>query len=310
MRELFSTKEDAIDFLVKSKAYPVYKNGKVFFIRPKENKFFDEVKNEIIKRLNLKTQKDCENIRKIIKERAKELRATKPIKEWFKDERPREMLIKYGAEKLPLAKLLAIILRTGDSYTNSSAEDLAKKILNEFKTLRNIDKAPIEQLCSIPGVGIAKATQLKAALEIGKRLYKEKAEMKRKIRCVEDAIEYATNYYAPYLRDSDKEFFNIILLDASNRPIENPIEISKGFLTSTIIDPKEIIREAIKKSTSSLILIHNHPSGDVRPSQDDINATRQIIEACELLGIKVLDHIILGKNVNEYFSFLEEGLIK
>lgn len=234
-------------------------------------------------------------------------RTTKPIKKWIKDERPREMLIDKGAENLNIAKLLAILLRTGGE--GISAEDLARKLLNDFGSLRALDSASVSDLQDVDDVGIAKASQIKAALELGKRLMKERAHKKRKIGTLKDVIGYVSDYYTPYLRDSKKEIFNIILLDGRNKPIKN-IELSKGSLTTSVVDPKEIIKEATKESATAIILVHNHPSGEVEPTSEDIETTRQVLEACNVVGIKVLDHIIIGKNEEDYFSFLEKGFIR
>ncbi len=116
-------------------------------------------------------------------------------------------------------------------------------------------------------------------------------------------------YYGLYLRDAKKEFFSIILLDVKNKPIHN-IEISKGSINVSIVDPKEIIKEATLRSASSVILVHNHPSGDAEPSAEDIKVTHAVINACNLVGIKVLDHIIIGRNQDDYYSFAQNGLIK
>ncbi len=123
-----------------------------------------------------------------------------------------------------------------------------------------------------------------------------------------EKILYVSEYYGFYLRDAKKEFFNVILLDIKNKPIHN-IEISKGSISASIVDPKEIIKEATLKSASSIILVHNHPSGETEPSADDIKLTNKIIDACDFVGIKVLDHII-GKNREDYYSFANQGLIK
>jgi DNA repair protein RadC len=217
------------------------------------------------------------------------------------------MLIKHGSQKLQLSKLLAIILRTGRE--GISAEELSQRLLNRFKTLREIDSAPISELCKIDGIGYAKATQIKAALEIGKRFIKENAELKKKFLKADDVIDYVREYYGPYLRDARKEFFNIILLDVKNKPIHN-VEISIGSVNASIVDVKEIIKEATMKSASAVILVHNHPSGETEPSKDDIDITNQIVNACKLVGIQVLDHIIIGKNEADYQSFAKMGLIK
>ncbi len=301
--------EQWIDFLVKSKAYPIFKNEKVFFIRPKQDKVFDKLTDKIIEELQLKTAEDCKKIRGIIKEKAAKIRKNKPIKKWFKDERPREMLIKIGAENLPLSKLLAILLRTGDGFDGSSAEDIARKLLDKFKDLRKIDQASIEDLCLIRGIGMAKAVQIKAALEIGKRFYREKAEKKKRISSSKDVIRYVLNYYRAYLMDSKKEFFSIVLLDGRNKIIKN-ITISEGSLNATLVDPKQIIKEATKHSASALIFVHNHPSGEAEPTKEDIEITNKLIKACDLVDLKVLDHIIIGQNRRDYTSFLDKGFIK
>lgn len=249
----------------------------------------DDKSQEIIAQLNIKTAQDCERLRKKIKEQVAAQRENRPIKKWIKEERPREMLMKYGAEFLPLSKLLAIILRTGKEGTN--AEELAKRLLNQFGTLREIDSAPVSEICKIDGIGLAKAAQIKSALELGKRLYKEEAERTRRIKKAEDVISYVAEYYGPYLRDAKKEFFSVILLDVKNKPIHN-VEISKGSINASIVDPKEIIKEATLRSASSIILVHNHPSGETESSAEDIKITNFIINACNLVGIKVLDHIM------------------
>ncbi len=292
---------DLIDFLAVNRIYPMCsRTGKVYFSRSNERAA------ELIATLNLKTADDCKEVRAMVKQRAASLRTNQPIREWIKEERPREMLINQGAETLPLSKLLAIVLRTGD--TGVSAEELARQILNRFKTLRGLDSASISELCAVKGIGEAKAAQLKAALEIGKRFYREEAAQKRKIKSAGDVVVYVSEYYAAYLRDAKKEFFNIILLDTRNKVIDN-IEISRGSSTASIADPKEIVREAMLKAASSIILVHNHPSGEAEPSKGDLETTKRMVEACRAVGVKVLDHVIIGKNKTDCLSFAEKGLM-
>jgi len=308
MRNESYSKKEIIDFLVGNSIYPmISKKGKVFLKLPKKNYISEEKAKEIIKKLNIKTADDCKQIRDEVKKQVAELRENLPIKKWIKEERPREMLISSGPEFLSLSKLLAIILRTGKEGT--SAEELSKRLLNKFGTLRAIDSATISEICEIDGIGPAKAAQIKAAFELGKRLYKESAIKQKKIKSPGDIIHYVAEYYGFYLRDAKKEFFNVILLDIKNKPIHN-IEISKGSINASIVEPKEIIKEATIKSASSIILAHNHPSGVTEPSADDIKLTNKIIDACNFVGIKVLDHIIIGKNREDYYSFANEGLIK
>ncbi len=303
-----NSKSEIFNFLVKNAIYPMCsKKGKIFLRNTRKILINQETEREIIKKLNIKTPQDCEQIRKEIRKRAAENRTNRPIKEWIKEERPREMLVKYGADALSLSKLLAIILRTGKEGV--SAEELARRLLNKFKTLREIDSSSVSEICETEGIGIAKAVQIKAAMELGKRLLKERAEKTRGIKKADDVVEYVAEYYGPYLRDAKKEFFSIILLDIKNKPLHN-IELSKGSINLSVVDPKEIIKEATLKSASSIILVHNHPSGDTDPSDEDIKLTNRIIDACDLVGIRVLDHIIIGKNESDYYSFAREGLIE
>lgn len=302
------SEKEMFDFLAANAIYPmISKKGKIYFRCSKKAQLTRDRAEEIIEQLKIKTAEDCKRIRNEVKRRAAALRENRPIKEWIKDERPREMLIKHGPESLSLSKLLAIILRTGKEGT--SAEELSKRLLNKFGALREIDSSPISEICKMDGIGPAKVAQIKAALELGKRLYKESAQKQKRIKKADDVISYVAEYYGPYLRDAKKEFFNVILLDIKNKPIHN-IEIGKGSINASIVDPKEIIKEATIKSASSIILVHNHPSGDTEPSSEDINLTNRIIDACNLVGIKVLDHIIIGKNKEDYYSFAKWGLIK
>jgi len=297
-----------IDFMIANAIYPMYsRNGKVFLRCSRKGLLTEERTKEIIQKLNLKRADECQKLREEIKKQVAKRRINKPIKEWIEEERPREMLVKIGAENLPLSKLLAIILRTGK--VGVSAEELAKILLNRFGSLRALDSTPLLELSKIEGVGFTKAVQIKAALELGKRFFKEQAQAKKKLKKPDDVIEYVSEYYAPYLRDKEKEFFNVILLDIKNKPLDN-IEISKGSINATVVDPKEIVKSASLKSASSIILVHNHPSGETEPSKDDIELTNRIKDACNLLNIKVLDHIIIGKNVGDFYSFARQGLIK
>lgn len=301
-------KKDLIDFMTANNIYPMWSiKGKIFLRCSKKGLLTKEKAKELIQQLDIKTKKDCDELRGEIKKQVAKRRLTRPIKDWIEEERPRELLISQGAENLPLSKLLAIILRTGKE--GMSAEELAKVLLNRFGSLRAIDSVPVSELSKIDGIGFAKAAQIKAALELGKRLYKESAQAKKKLKKPEDVIGYVSEYYAPYLRDKEKEFFYVILLDIKNKPIEN-IEISKGSVNATVVDPKEVVKIASLKSASSIILVHNHPSGETMPSQDDIELTNRIVQACNLIGIKVLDHIIIGKNFEDFYSFTKEGKIK
>ncbi len=224
------------------------------------------------------------------------------IKDWPEDERPRERLIKFGEEGLSDSQLLAIILRTGNS-TKSNAIDLARILLEHYGNFRALDSASISELCTIEGIGMAKAAQIKAALEIGKRLLRQKTGSRKKITSVEDVV----NYYGPYLRDLKKEVFKIMLLDSRNKIIRERT-ISEGSLNASIVHPREVIKEIIRESASAVIFVHNHPSGEPKPTREDIEITERLIKACNLVGVRVLDHIIIGND--DYISLVDEGLIK
>ena len=298
MKNIDNRRKEIFDILVENKTYPyINKKGKLYF--RKKIKFLNDEKIEEIKNLfEIKDKESCDKFREEIKKEVLKNKEYVSIKNWVKEERPREMLIKYGEKNLSLSKLLSIILRTGKE--GESAEELANKILNKYKTLREIDSVSIDELCKIEGI--------KASFEIGKILLKESSSEKKKIKNPDDIIDFVSEYYGSYLRDAKKEFFNIILLDIKNKVIDT-IELSKGSINASVVDPREVIKEATLKSASSIILVHNHPSGDTEPSTDDINITKKIKEACDIVGIKVLDHIIIGKNKEDYTSFAKLGLI-
>ena len=301
------SEKELLDFMVANAIYPMYsKKGKVYLRCSKKGLLTEERSTEIIRQLNISTTEECETLRREIKTRVAEGRTNRPIKEWTKEERPREMLLRLGSKNLPTAKLLAIILRTGRE--GMSAEELGRALLNEFGSLRAINSAPISEISKIEGIGLAKAVQIKAAFELGKRFFRENAESRKKLNGPDDVIGYVSEFYAPYLRDQEKEFFSVILLDVKNKPIEN-VEISRGSVNATVVDPKEIVKAASLKSASSVILVHNHPSGETTPSSEDVELTSRISYACDLVGVNVLDHIIVGKNLGDFYSFAREGLI-
>ena len=227
-----------------------------------------------------------------------------PINRWPQDERPREKLIKKGPEYLSDCELLAIILRTGmgNSKEKFSALDLAKKILTEYGSLKNLLDLSLSEFLKINGIGRAKAAQVMAAIELGKRAISEKNGNNVSFRCSEEVA----NYYIPLLKNLKKEQFRVILLDIKNKVIKEVL-ISVGSLTSSIVHPREVIKPVIKESAASVIFIHNHPSGDPEPSTDDIEITDRLCKSCNILGISVLDHIIVAEG--GYFSFKQKQLI-
>lgn len=216
-----------------------------------------------------------------------------------KRERPREKLLMYGVDSLSNIELLAIILRTGSK--KETALELSRKVLSLNESISFLKDISIEELKSIKGIGEAKASEILATIELGKRISLD-TNFYKKIKSSTDIGNYLVDLMGNY----KQEYFNIILLDTKNNII-GVKNISKGSLNSTIVHPREVFKEAVKKSTASLILAHNHPSGETDPSKEDIGITKKLLEVGNIVGINVLDHIIIGQN--KYFSFKEEGLI-
>jgi len=223
------------------------------------------------------------------------------IKNWPEGERPRERLLKYGAHTLSEAQLLAIILRTGGG--GKSALDLAREILNSFGDLKRIENASPGEFFSFKGMGKAKAAQLKAAFELGRRLMEEPCGKGPVFSLSRDVY----SHYHRRFKNLKKEVFLCALLDAKNRMFRES-RVSEGTLTHSLIHPREAFRDAVKEAAASVIFIHNHPSGDPGPSREDILVTERLVSAGEIIGIRVLDHIIMGDE--KYTSMMEKGYIK
>jgi len=222
------------------------------------------------------------------------------IKELPPDERPRERLEKFGSESLSDSELLAIMLRTG--ARNLSASDLAKRLLQRFDGLRAIASASLEELCELDGIGKAKAIQIKAAFEIGRRFSRARKDNSGQILTSEDV----KNLVWDDMHTKTQEEFRILLLDTKNRLIRDE-KVTVGILDASIVHPREVFKSAIKSSAASVIIVHNHPSGDPTPSRDDVSTTRRLREAGELVGISVLDHVIIGEGT--YYSFKDNKRI-
>lgn len=223
------------------------------------------------------------------------------IKELPITERPREKLYDYGPKALSNEELLAIIIRTGNN--EDTAIDLARRLLSKDErglvALRDIT---LQELMETKGIGKCKAAQILAAIEIGKRINYLDALSKVKI----NEPSTIANLFMDEMRYLQKEHFRVVLLDTKNQIIVTE-EISVGTLNASIVHPRDVFRAAIKRNANSIILIHNHPSGDPTPSREDINISHRLLEAGNLIGIKVLDHIIIGDN--KYVSFKEKNLI-
>lgn len=231
--------------------------------------------------------------------------AAKPLmmKEIPEDERPREKMLIHGAQALSNAELLAILLRTGTRQ--EPVVSLAQRILKQFEGagLSALAAVKPQELSKVKGVGAAKAVAVMAAIELGTRLHSQAAAERSVIRSPQDAAELMM----ARLRYEPREHFMALLLSTKNHIIATPV-ISVGSLNASIVHPRELFREAIRYSAASVILIHNHPSGDPAPSQEDIALTKKLAEAGQLLDIAVLDHVIIGDN--RYVSLKEKGIIQ
>jgi DNA repair protein RadC len=226
------------------------------------------------------------------------------IKEWPEDERPRERLMKLGADTLSEAQLLAIVLATGDASSGQSALGLAMHLVRTFDGLRALDAASIAELCQIKGIGPAKATTIKAALELGKRLLGEPTQRYLKVTSPQDLV----NYFQPRLQHLRKEVFKAVLLNTKHQMLKD-VTVSEGSLSASLVHPREAFLPAIKESAAAVIFLHNHPSGDPTPSTEDKELTLRLAEVGQLVGISVLDHIIIGSGSPGYISFRDAGLL-
>jgi len=224
-----------------------------------------------------------------------------PIKQWAKDDRPREKLLSKGAENLSNSELLAIIIHNGTK--EKTAVDLGKEILKLGKdNLNELGKLSVKQLMKVKGIGEAKAIGIAAALELGRR--RQTAASLEKI-VITNSTEIA-NYLRIALQDYRHEVFAVIFLNRANK-INHFEIISHGGITGTVADPRVILKRALEEDAVSLILSHNHPSGSLKPSRADEALTIKIKEAASLLDIRVIDHIIVSEE--GYYSFSDEGLL-
>ncbi len=223
------------------------------------------------------------------------------IKDWAVEDRPREKLLTTGTRSLSNAELIALIIGSGTK--EASAIDLARNILMKAdNNLNMLGKFSVEDLQRQKGIGKAKSISIIAALELGRRRKSSEALDKPKITSSKDVY----NIIFPLISDLQHEEFWVLLLNRSNKIIDKN-KISQGGVAGTVIDVKIILKKAIEKLASSVILCHNHPSGNTDPSEADIGITRKLKEAAEVMDIKLLDHLIVADN--SYFSFLDEGIL-
>jgi DNA repair protein RadC len=236
------------------------------------------------------------------------------MKDLAEEDRPRERMRRLGPEALSNAELVAILLRTGAG--GLSALDVARRLLSRgrggrhagtgadgarHRDLRYLATASLEELIQVPGVGPAKAVQLKAAVELGRRISASN-DARPLVRSPRDVSALVMEE----MRFLDREQFRTVLLDAKNHVL-GIRTVSVGSLSSSIVHPREIFKEAIARSSAAIVLVHNHPSGDPTPSREDVEVTRRLVEAGRLLGIEVLDHVVVGDK--RYVSFKEKGIL-
>ncbi len=223
------------------------------------------------------------------------------IKDWAVEDRPREKMLKKGTRSLSDAELLAILIGSGNA--NESAVELSRRILLSVNNdLSELSKKDSSYLQKFNGIGDAKAVNILAALELGRRRKENQTSQKTIIT----ESGQAAQFFHPMLEDLNHEEFWVLLLNRSNTVIDK-FMISQGGLTGTVIDIKIILRTAVEKLASSIILCHNHPSGNLKPSDADLKITKKIKDAAQIMEISVLDHIIVAHD--EYLSFADEGLI-
>ncbi|WP_088043209.1 DNA repair protein RadC [Bacillus sp. EAC] len=222
------------------------------------------------------------------------------MKDFPKEDRPRERLIKDGPHSLSTQELLAIVLRTGTK--NEPVLQICNQLLLKFDGLRFLMNASIEELSNIKGIGEVKAVQLLAAFELGKRINRLQFDDRYRIKGPEDCA----NFMMDEMRFLEQEHFICLYLNTKNQIIARET-IFKGSLNASIVHPREVFKEALRRSSSSIICLHNHPSGDPTPSREDIEVTKRLVECGKIIGIEILDHIIIGEH--KYVSLKEKGYV-
>jgi DNA repair protein RadC len=222
------------------------------------------------------------------------------ISRWPKNERPRERLLQHGSQHLTEAELLGILL--GKGTRNKTAIDLARELLDRYESLEKLFSRSPSELTTVKGIGSAKAAILSAAFELVRRIQSRKGVDRPLFKRSSDVADH----YLPLMRDLRKEVFKVLLLNRANRFIKE-VFISEGTLDASVVHPRDVFREALLEPAAGIILIHNHPSGNPSPSDEDLRITKQLVEAGRLLGIKVYDHIILAGE--SYRSLADEGLL-
>jgi DNA repair protein RadC len=221
------------------------------------------------------------------------------IADWPPAERPRERLLEAGAEALSDAELIALVLRSG-GMRGETAVDQARRLLAAFGGIAGMTRATLAELTLQVGVGVASGAALVAAIELGRRAARHRVDRGGVFRGSAEVFEY----FRVRLGSLCKEVFCVLLLDAKHRKLREA-RISEGSLTASVVHPREVFAPAVRESAAAVILVHNHPSGDPSPSPEDLELTRRLRQAGEIVGIRVLDHVIIG--AERHFSFVDAG---
>lgn len=221
------------------------------------------------------------------------------VRELPLEDRPRERLARQGADALRDAELLAVLFRTGTR--NEGAVALAERVLRHFRDLRQLSQASLEEIMQVNGIGPVKAIEVKAALELGKRLARYSMPTRPRIRGAEDVASLMMLDY----KDCEVEEFRIVLMNTKNEVLRIGT-VSSGGLDATMAMPRDVFRQAVREAAAAVIVCHNHPSGDPEPSREDIALTKRLEQAAALLGIRFLDHVVFGDG--RYVSLKERGL--
>jgi DNA repair protein RadC len=233
------------------------------------------------------------------------LRYQVPIRQWDEADRPREKLMRHGPSVLSDAELIALIFGSGTRTRAGafSAVQLGQALLRAYGSLYGLAQRDLKELTRVAGIGPAKAVQLMAAFEIGRRVEAQRPGRRIQVRTPADVVAC----YGPLLRDLKREIFKVVLLNTANYIIAD-YTLSEGGLAASIVEPRAVFHRAILDHAASIICLHNHPSGNPEPSMEDVRITRQLVEAGRLLGIPVQDHIIIAGTA--YTSLAERGLIE
>ncbi|MFK7845523.1 MAG: DNA repair protein RadC [Rhodothermales bacterium] len=227
-----------------------------------------------------------------------------PIHQWDEGDRPRERLLKHGPEILSDAELIALIFGTGARLKRGSisAVQLGRVTLKAFGSLRALSRKDMRATMQVTGIGKAKASQLIAAFEIGRRIESQPEEKRIQVKSPEDVAAV----YGPLMRDLKREIFKVVLLNTAN-VIQGDYTISEGGLAASIVEPRAVFQKAILDNAAAIICLHNHPSGNLEPSREDIRVTRQLVEAGKIMGIPLHDHLIIAGR--GFTSLAERGLM-